>query len=130
MIHQGADPDALYVIASGAVEVAVAEPPGPPRVVHHIQPGESVGAIGLITGAKYAATATALTPVKAYRLDKDALAEAIRAQPALAKGLEVLAERGQRALRRDAAACEADRQAQSETFLPRLRNLIQVLQSR
>jgi small-conductance mechanosensitive channel/CRP-like cAMP-binding protein len=130
LIRQGADPDALYVIASGAVEVAVAEPPAPPRVVHHIQPGESVGAIGLITGAKYAATATALTPVKAYRLDKDALAEAIRMQPALVKGLEVLAKRGQRALRRDSTACEEDRHGQPEMLLSRLQNLIQVLQSR
>jgi CRP-like cAMP-binding protein len=89
-----------------------------------------VGAIGLITGAKYAATATALTPVKAYRLDKDALAEAIRMQPALVKGLEVLAKRGQRALRRDSTACEEDRHGQPEMLLSRLQNLIQVLQSR
>jgi CRP-like cAMP-binding protein len=98
--------------------------------VHHIQPGESVGAIGLITGAKYAATATARTPVKAYRLDKDALAEAIRMQPALVQGLEVLAKRGQRALRRDSTACEADRHGQPEMLLSRLRSLIEVLQSR
>ena len=130
LIRQGAEPDALYIIASGAVEVSIAEPPSPPRVVNHMQPGESLGATGLITGARYAATATARTPVKAYRLDKNALAEAIRAQPALVKGLEVLAERGQRALRRDAAACEEDRHGHAETFLPRLRNLIQVLQSR
>lgn len=130
LIRQGAAPDALYILAHGAVAVTIADPPGPPRVVNHMRPGESLGAIGLITGANYAATATALTPVKAYRLDKDALAEAIRAQPALVKGLEVLAQRGQRALRRDAAACEEDRHAHSETFLPRLRNFIQVLQSR
>ncbi len=130
LIRQDAEPDALYVIASGAVEVAVAEAAGPPRVVHHIQPGESVGAIGLITGAKYAATATARTPVKAYRLDKDAIADAIRMQPKLAKGLEVLAQRGQRALRRDSTAGEEDRQGHSDVLLSRLRNLIQVLQSR
>ncbi len=130
LIRQGAEPDALYVIASGAVEVAVAAASGPPRIVNHMQPGESIGAIGLITGAKYAATATALTPVKVYRLNKDALAEALRAQPLLVKGLEVLAERGQLALRRDAAACEEDRHGHADTFLPRLRTLIQVLQSR
>jgi small-conductance mechanosensitive channel/CRP-like cAMP-binding protein len=130
LIRQDAEPDALYVIASGAVEVAVAEAAGPPRVVHHIQPGESVGAIGLITGARYAATATARTPVKAYRLDKDAIADAIRMQPKLAKGLEVLAQRGQRALRRDSTAGEEDRQGHSDVLLSRLRNLIQVLQSR
>jgi CRP-like cAMP-binding protein len=130
LIRQGAEPDALYVLASGAVEVTVAAPPAPPRTVNHMRPGESLGAIGLITGAKYAATATALTPVKAYRLDKDALAEAIQAQPALVRGLEVLAKRGQAALRRDAAACEQDQHGESEMFLSRLRNLLHVLQSR
>lgn len=129
LIEQGAEPDALYVMASGAVEITINEPSGP-RVVHHMRPGESLGAIGLITGSSYGATATALTPVKAYRLDKDAIAEAIKVQPALAKGLEVLAQRGRAALAEDAAAHAEDRMGQSEMFLSRLRNLIHVLQSR
>jgi small-conductance mechanosensitive channel/CRP-like cAMP-binding protein len=130
LIRQGAEPDALYVLASGAVEISVPGPAGEPRVVAHMLPGESIGAIGLITGAQYAASATAVTPVKAYRLDKDALAEAIRMEPALVKGLETLAQRGQHALRRDAAAGEEDRHGGSEMFLSRLRNLLHVLQSR
>jgi CRP-like cAMP-binding protein len=129
LIQQGGAPDALYVIASGTAEITVAGPDGP-RVVHRASPGESLGAIGLITGSNYGASATALTPVKAYRLDKDAIAAAIKAQPALAKGLEVLAQRGQAALRRDAAAHEDEKQGQSEMFLSRLRNLIHLLQSR
>jgi small-conductance mechanosensitive channel/CRP-like cAMP-binding protein len=129
LIREGQTPDALYIMASGAIEVTAAGPDGP-RVLHHLRPGESLGAVGLITGANYAATATALTPVTAYRLNRDALAEAIRAQPALAQALEVLAQRGQRALRRDAAAHDEDRHGQSDMFLSRLRNLIHVLQSR
>ncbi len=129
LISQGAEPEALFVIASGAVEVTVLEATGP-RVVAHMRPGESIGVIGLITGAQYAATATALTPVKAYRLNKDAFAEALRAEPKLGKGLEILAQRGQRALRHDPAACDEDKRAHSDMFLPRLRNLIHLLQSR
>ncbi len=129
LIQEGAEPEALYVMACGAVEITIPEPEGP-RVVHRMRPGESLGAIGLITGAKYAATATALTPVKAYRLDKDAISEAIKVQPALAKGLEVLAERGRAALSQDAAAHAQDRLGKSEMFLSRLRNLVRLLQSR
>ena len=129
LIQEGSEPEALYVIASGAAEITVAEASGP-RVVHRMSPGESLGAIGLITGANYAATATALTPVKAYRLDKGAIAAAIKAQPELARGLEALAQRGQAALRQDAAAHEEDKRGQSEMFLSRLRSLIHLLQSR
>jgi len=130
LIKEGANPEALYVLASGVAEITIAQPNGKPRVVHRLHPGESLGAIGLITGSPYGATATALTPVKAYRLDKNAIAEAIKAEPALAKGLEALAQRGQAALRRDSGAHEEDKQGQSEMFLSRLRNLIHVLQSR
>lgn len=135
LIQEGAEPDALYVLASGAAEISIAQPGGPDgahqrRIVHHLRPGESLGAIGLITGKPYGATATALTPVKAYRLDKDSIAEAIKLDPALARGLEALAHRGQAALRRDSAAHEEDKHGQSEMFLSRLRNLIHVLQSR
>jgi small-conductance mechanosensitive channel/CRP-like cAMP-binding protein len=129
LIQQGGEPDALYVLASGAAEITIAEPGGP-RVVHRMSPGESLGAIGLITGAHYAATATALTPVKAYRLDKDAIAAAIKAEPDLAIALEEIAQRGQAALRRDAVAHEDEKRGHSEVFLAGLRNLVHLLQSR
>jgi len=130
LIKEGGEPDALYVMASGVAEITIAEPAGGRRVVDHLRPGQSLGAIGLITGSPYAATATALTQVKAYRLDKAAIAEAIKIQPALSKGLEALAQRGQAALRRDAAAHDEDKRAQSEMFLSKLRNFIHLLQSR
>ena len=129
LIRQGDAPDALYMIASGTAEVTITEAAGP-RVVHHMKPGESLGAMGLITGSNYAATATALTPVKAYRLNKDAIAAAIKLQPELAQGLEALARQGRTALNRDAAAHDEDRHGQTDMFLSRLRNLVHVLQSR
>lgn len=129
LIQAGDAPDALYVMAFGTAEITITDTSGP-RVVHHMRPGESIGAIGLITGTNYAATATAITPVKAYRLDKDDIAAAIRAEPALAKGLEALAERGRAALSRDASGHADERAGESEMFLSRLRNLIHILQSR
>jgi CRP-like cAMP-binding protein len=124
LFREGGTPQALYVLAYGAVEITISG-----RVVAHMRPGESLGAIGLITGANYGATATALTPVKAYRLDKAAIAQAIKAQPNLAKGLEALAERGRAALSKDAAAHEEDRLGEQDMFLSRLRNLVHLLQS-
>jgi small-conductance mechanosensitive channel/CRP-like cAMP-binding protein len=128
LIQEGGMPEALYVIASGAAEITTNEPDGP-RIVHRMSPGESLGAIGLITGSPYAATATALTPLKAYRLDKDAIAAAIKVQPALADGLEALAQRGHAALRRDAVAHETEKQRHSEMLLSKLRSFVQLLQS-
>ena len=121
-------PEALFVIASGTAEITIKEPDGP-RIVHRLSPGESLGAIGLITGSPYGATATALTPLKAYRLDKNAIAAAIKVQPALANGLEALAQRGQAALRRDAAAHETETQKHPDMLLSKLRDFVRLLKS-
>ncbi len=129
LIQQGARPEALYLMAAGVAEVTIADPTGP-RIVHYLKPGESLGALGLITGASYAATATALTALKAYRLDKDDIAAAMITLPELAQGLEALAQRGQAALRDDAAAHDDDKHVQSTVFLSRLRSFIHLLQSR
>jgi small-conductance mechanosensitive channel/CRP-like cAMP-binding protein len=129
LIREGSTADALFVIASGAAEVTINTPDGP-RVVHKTSPGECLGAIGLITGSAYAATATALTVMRAYQLDKDAIAAAIKIQPELAQGLEALARRGQAALRRDAAAAEDEKQDHPDMFLAKLRIFVQLLKSR
>ena len=129
LIEEGGVPEALYIIASGTAEITVNEPGGP-RLVHRMSPGESLGALGLITGSPYAATATALTPLKACRLDKDAIAAAIKAQPALCEALEALAQRGQAALRRDAAAHETEKKRHPEMLLSKLRSFVQLLKSR
>jgi CRP-like cAMP-binding protein len=126
LIQVGGVPDALFVVAEGAVEITVPGSDGP-RVVHRMSPGESIGAIGLITGAPYSATATALSPVKAYRLDKAAIAAAISAMPELKAGLEDLARRGQKALREDAAAQVTHEPVHAEMFLSRLRNFLSLL---
>jgi small-conductance mechanosensitive channel/CRP-like cAMP-binding protein len=129
LISEGGTPDALYVIAAGAAELTVNEAGGP-RVAHRMKPGESLGAIGLITGENYFATVRALTPLKAYRLDKEAIAAAIKIQPELAHGLEELAKRGQAALRADAAAHETQKKAHPDMLLSKLRSLVEILKSR
>ena len=126
LIHVGDTPQALFVIASGAVEITTSTPSGP-HVVHRMGPGESLGAVGLITGTNYVATATALTPVKAYRLDKTAIAAAIKMRPSLAAGLEALAKRGQAALHTDAAASPSSKLEHPDMFLSRLRGFLHTL---
>ena len=118
---------ALFIISSGAVEIEAEHASGK-RVVHRMGPGGCLGAVGLITGSAYAATATALTSVKAYRLDKQAIAAAMAARPDLALGLEDLARRAQAAIRRDAAAQEDERRLEPEDlFLNRMRNFLKRL---
>lgn len=128
LIREGAEPDALFVIASGVVEITV-DTGGTPRVVYRMSPGESLGAIGLITGKPYRATATALTPLKAYRLGKDDIDAAIKAMPVLAAALDALAQRGQARLDRTVAADEGADPTHPKLFISRLRNFLHLLGS-
>ncbi len=124
LIRQQDDPKALFIIASGTVEISVMTPVGS-KVVHRMGPGGSIGAIGLIMDRPYAATATALTPVKAYCLSREAIATAIAARPDLAQELEDLARRGQAAIKRDATAQEVDRDIEPpDMFLGKMRSFL------
>ena len=126
LIRQGEKAEMLYIVASGAAEITVSNPSGP-RVVYRMGPGETLGAIALITQMPYSATATAMTPLKAYSLSKTTIAKAIEVLPSLAVGLEALAKRGQAALQRDAAAPEDHELSRPEMFLSRLRSFLRLL---
>jgi small-conductance mechanosensitive channel/CRP-like cAMP-binding protein len=126
LVRQDAEVDALYIIAAGAVEVTINEGNGP-FIVSRMGAGSSLGMIGLITGHPYAATATTLTSVKAYRLDKATIATAIATRPELATNLEALANEGMEALRRDEAAHAVDRMELPEMFLTKLRTFLRRL---
>ncbi len=127
LIRQGDTPEAMFLIASGSAEVSIERAAGV-DVVRRMGPGESLGAIGLITGQPYAATATATTPLKAFRIGRSDIAAAIREKPDMATALEALAKRGQDALRRDVAH-ETSEPVRPDMFLGRLRNFLHVLAS-
>ena len=127
LIEQGATPTALFIVAGGTLEITIQRTGEVAHVAARMGPGETIGAVGLITGSPYAATATALTPVQAYRLDKAAIAAAVAQMPALREGLEAVAERGQAALRRDATAPENQVPAQPDMFRAKLRNFLSLL---
>jgi small-conductance mechanosensitive channel/CRP-like cAMP-binding protein len=128
LFHEGDLPRYLFLVASGVVEITRAGLSGP-HVVHRMSPGESLGAVGLITGSPYAATAKALTPVKVFRMDKASVSAAIAAAPHLAAGLEALAEQGRAALARDAAADQHQHSEKPEELRSRLRNVLKILAS-
>jgi CRP-like cAMP-binding protein len=94
------------------------------NVIFRLGPGGSLGAVGMITGTPYAATATALTPVTAYRLDRKAVGDAIASRPELVNSLEVLARRGQDMQRRDVVARQSDHPDAPEMFLSKLRSFL------
>ncbi|HTI01707.1 MAG TPA: mechanosensitive ion channel family protein [Acidisoma sp.] len=126
LFAEGAPAEYLFLIASGVVEITRRRPTGP-HVIRRMGPGESLGAIGLITDTPYAATATALTPVKVFRLDKSAIASAIATASDLALALEELAHRSQMVLARDAAAEDLHPQQAPEELRFRLRNFLRLL---
>lgn len=128
LIRQGESPEALFVIATGTVEIT-SNAGGRTRIIHRMGPGESLGVVSLITGIAYGATATALTPAKAYRLGKPDIAAMIKAHPDLMTSLEVLAKRGQAALSRSPEIVDESHQNQPEMFLPKLRRLLHRLAS-
>jgi small-conductance mechanosensitive channel/CRP-like cAMP-binding protein len=126
LVKEGEMADALFIIASGTVEITE-DKNGTKRVIYRMSPGESLGAVGLITGSPYGTTATALTPVKAYRLVKSDIAAAIAVKPELKLGLEALAQRGLAALKSDVAAQHNPKMAEPEMLLGRIRNFLRLL---
>ena len=123
LIAQGGDPDALFILASGAVEITREEGRGR-SVLHRMSPGGALGAIGLVTGTPYAASAIAMTPVRAHRLDQDGFSNAVAMRPELSQELEAMARRGQAAVASDAAASEDHQQERPEWLLSRIRRFI------
>ena len=126
LIEQGRMPEALFLIAAGTVELTVRKGASA-AVISRMGPGESLGVIGLLTTTEVTSTATALTPLRTYRLSKAGIADAIRDTPSLATGIEALAKCGRAALRRDAAAPESAEMIKPEFLLSRLRHFVQVL---
>jgi len=93
LIREGQMPEAIFLLSSGTVEVSQGEG-SQRRALLHASPGDSFGMIGLITGEASTVTARAVTPVTAYRLDKEAIATVLHTRPELAASLEVQAKRG------------------------------------
>src|SRR5271170_6789330 len=102
LFAQGAEDAALYVVASGIVEVsrqvnAVSE------VIGCIGAGEYVGEIGLLTGAPHAATATARSHCQIFQLPREAIAPLLSGNASLASTFDRSVRRGLEILNREVA---------------------------
>jgi len=125
ILRQGEPSHALYLIAAGTIEVTRIEN-GSTHVIARLSPGNSVGAVGLLTGAHDAATATALTLATVYVLEQAELSETLAAHPKLQEALEALAGRGEEMLRQDAAAHQETTQLPPAQFLDRVRTFLKL----
>jgi small-conductance mechanosensitive channel/CRP-like cAMP-binding protein len=124
LIREGEMPEAVFLLSGGTVEIARGE--GSRRqVLLCVSPGDTLGMIGLITGMASFVTATALTSVTAYSLDKPAIAAVLRIRPELEGSLEAQARRGHAWLRCEAAAHEQEQMLQKpDMLLARLRQFL------
>jgi small-conductance mechanosensitive channel/CRP-like cAMP-binding protein len=126
LIRDGQMPEALFLLAAGTVELTHGKDAGK-KVLLRASPGDSVGTLALITGTAAVLTATALTSVTAYSLDKAGIATVLRAHPGLAASLEAQAKRGQAWLRCEASAHENEQIEKADMLVSRLRHFLQRL---
>lgn len=128
LIREAEAPELAFLLASGTAEITVAAPGGP-RVVYRISPGETLGAVGLATGSPHPATATALTKLSAYCIDKAGLADALAKRPELQQIMQRLATKARASAHPEAVVGNDPEAAKPDMFLDRLRSFLRALES-
>ena len=122
LFAQGAEDTALYVVASGVLEIS--RPVGAVfEVIGCIGAGEYIGEISLLTGAPHAATATARTYCQIYRLSREAIAPMLSQNAALASSLDRSVRRGLEILHRKVAVRATPGIGPSGQLLTRIRGI-------
>jgi small-conductance mechanosensitive channel len=121
LVKEGDPPSELYMLASGTVEIDHA---GRALSISRLGPGEAFGLIAILTDTPYAVSATALTPLSAYRLDKDDLRSTMQARPEMMVGLEKLVRHRQEILSRELASHDAAPLKSPEMFLSKVRQFL------
>jgi small-conductance mechanosensitive channel/CRP-like cAMP-binding protein len=126
LILDGCVPHHLFLIVRGVVEIAKQQPSH--RVVlQKLGPGESVGAMGAITGCVYPADAIARTPVQALRLSREALLEIVSAAPELGHILRDRVERNKSMTVQDSMSLDSAGGNSQEALSAKLRDLLHFL---
>ncbi len=126
LFRRGAVPDAMFIIAAGTVEVLPGDPETATRR-YLLAPGESVGLVALVLAEPYRTTATALTPVHAFRLDTLGLSSALSEAPGLGGELEDAAGRALSIMARFDVGEEAGEAKERTALLQRLRLFLRVV---
>ena len=87
LFGQGDDGTRLYLMAKGQVRLAIASKSQRGLSFQIAVAGDLIGEIAVLDGGPRSATATALTPVTAYALERSAFQELWSARPAIANAI-------------------------------------------
>jgi small-conductance mechanosensitive channel/CRP-like cAMP-binding protein len=123
LIHEGEMAGAVFIIASGAVEVT-RDDKGTHHILARLGPGEVIGLVGLLTEKPHLASGTALTDVEAHRLDRAALTTALKVCPNMAHALKELALRKEKMLLQGIANPANGPREHAQVFLWRIREAL------
>lgn len=81
LFYQGAVGDALFVLVSGMLSVAIDDRHGGPKRVGYVHAGETVGELAMMSGEPRSATVSALRDSTLFGLDQNAFEHLIERHP-------------------------------------------------
>jgi CRP-like cAMP-binding protein len=87
IFHAGDPGDALFIIVSGEVKIALPSETGDEAIIATLRPGDVFGELALLDGAARSATASALAVTEAVVLPRDRFRELIATEPAVRDAL-------------------------------------------
>jgi len=90
ILRQGDPGDSMYFVVAGRVGIAYRSPEGEEKELTTFESGDFFGEGSLLTGDVRTATATAISRVTCYRLDKAGLQHTMDQQPDLAEDMSVI----------------------------------------
>src|SRR6266478_4097823 len=120
LFAQGGTEATLFIVVSGILHISQHTELSGQRAVGFIGAGDYIGEVSLLTGAPYAATATARTHCKLYGLDCNVIKPLLAANADLYAEFDRSARRGLAILNRGAAVRASDDNA-SQSLLHRIR---------
>ena len=90
ILRQGDAGDSMYFVVAGRVSIAYRAVDGSETDLATFESGDFFGEASLLTGEARTATATAISRVTCYRLDKSGLQHTMELQPDLAEDMSVI----------------------------------------
>jgi CRP/FNR family transcriptional regulator, cyclic AMP receptor protein len=87
IFHAGDPGDALFIIVSGEVKIALPSETGEEAIIASLRPGDVFGELALLDGAARSATASALAVTEAVVLPRDRFRELIATEPVVRDAL-------------------------------------------
>ena len=120
LFAQGGTETTLFILASGVLQISEHTGNSMPRIVGLVGAGDYVGEVSLLTGAPYAATATARTHCKLYSLESAVLKPLLAANANLFAEFDRASRRGLATLNR-AMAVHAGGDNARQSLLHRIR---------